>query len=214
MCKYICVVLLIMCLFSFYCLCFCFCLCFSLCVWLCICLFFVYGFIYGFVYVFFVCLCISDCVDSFACFSVIHWWQFVHKTSMEFERQSKKFWSSPSLRYVSIPIFCDLIAMMWRKGHYNFASLSWNLESFDWLISNIMISYHCNQMTKKPIGMASHPFASHILILNKFLVSKKRFIWFWLLTSAWSLVMWMIEYFHQNLQVFKTIFRRHWPPEM
>jgi len=55
--------------------------------------------------------------------------------------------------------------------------------------------HHCNQITKKIIGMASHPFASHILLLNKFLVSKKRFswCWFWLLTFAWYLVMFIFS---------------------
>jgi len=91
LCKYCCVVLLILCLFSFSCFCFfclCFCLCLCLCIWLC-------------------------------------WFIFL--------------------------FFCT------------------SLQSND----------------QKTIGMASHLFASHILFLNKFLVSKKRFSWFWLLTSMY-----------------------------
>ena len=114
MCKYCCVVLLILCLFSFSCFCLCFCLCFCfcfcLCIWLC----------------WFICL-----------------------------------------------FFCT------------------SLQSND----------------KKTIGMASHPFASHILFLNKFLVSKKRFSWFWLLTSTWSLVMLIFSSKSPG-------FLNNWPPEM
>ena len=112
MCKYCCVVLLILCLFSFSCLCLCFCLCFCLClcIWLC----------------WFICL-----------------------------------------------FFCT------------------SLQSND----------------EKTIVMASHPFASHILFLNKFLVSKKRFSWFWLLTSTWSLVMLIFSSKSPG-------FLNNWPPEM
>jgi len=60
--------------------------------------------------------------------------------------------------------------------------------------------HHCYQITKKNdrYGISSDYFPHSFL--NK--LNKKRFSWFWFLTSTWSLVVWI---FSPNLQVFWTL---------
>ena len=174
MCKYCCVLLLILCFFSFSCLCLCFCLCFHLClcIWLC----------------WFICLFFCMSIDGNLFIKLV--WSLKDNPKCFGLHRILDLWLYPF--FVIWLLWCGEKTITKHPYHeiLNLLIESWIF----WLINfklhdNLSLQFN----DKKIIGMAYHPLASHILFLNKFLVSKMRFSWFWLLTSTWSLVMWIFS---------------------